>query len=299
MAIIGLFDRGETTGDNRYTFYWDTGSMAKIKPGMRHHFHVHDFTYGFNTDEQQRYDTATAAYTSGDIYREQLRGICTGYVQRMARYFGLEKPEAILNSFMDLLQTNKQANKKALLVIGGPFTEALEYVRQAPVEKVVAMGGFIDGGRNLFPNQFNFHVDMASAKAFLADVTEKGIPLKLVPTECVKGSVFELDEEELQSVFTHSPMLYELAKRYCQDSGPPGSYKLFDWVAALVVKNPDLLPVKRVKAYVESAEGTEERVERMEIIKFKPDPEGPIQMCWPVKEHMAAQRTTLLEKMTL
>ena len=106
------------------------------------------------------------------------------------------------------------------------------------------MGGPLGGGeKNIFPNQFNLHADLDSAKRFLEVIKDKRIPLKLVPTECIKGSKFELDQKELEQVLKDAPEVKSLGYRWWKGSGSkePDRYKLFDWVAALIVKNPDLL----------------------------------------------------------
>ncbi|KAJ7259532.1 hypothetical protein B0H12DRAFT_417469 [Mycena haematopus] len=286
----------------RYRIYWDKGSLidAKITVGMAHSFHVHDWSFDFNEDERQHYDQAlkTVSDANGNViipfsdgYRRQNRAVCVAYADRMAQAHGLPVAQDILGDFDDLIAENKAAGVVADLYVGGPFPDALTYVRHAPVTEVVGMGGNLKKGSTLFANQFNFHVAMKSATKFLAYVVEHGIKLTLLPTECVKGTVFSLSREELFAVFAESEAAIRLNLQYHDSANGLGqSFSLFDLIAVLATQH-DLYPRRAVR--VKSA--SEKPADSQDVIEWIEDPEGRIQMYWPDEGYMTLRKDEFLD----
>jgi inosine-uridine nucleoside N-ribohydrolase len=293
---------------SRYELFWDEdGSPSKIAVGMRHAFHVPDYTYDFNDAERSRYQEVleSAANTrieedsttvrSADL-RDTIRSICDSYIHRHAKAWSPDQasgvPTNMLRNLHELMVANVASNTTANMIIGGPFTEALVFLQHAPVRSVTAMGGFIHGGSNLFPNQFNFHVDMTSAKLFLDLIVEKSISCTLLPTEAVKGTVFALTQTELDCVVAESPAARKLIGLYHRDSHSTGRpYTLYDWIAAIAFTHSDLLPTRKVSSYLQrEPDGTE-------VIRFREDNAGRICMFWNDAEHMQNMKAELIEIM--
>jgi hypothetical protein len=293
---------------SRYGLFWDEdGSPSKIAVGMRHAFHVPDYTYDFNDAERSRYQEALESAVSARIeedsttvhsanLRDTIRSICDAYIHRHAKALSPDYvsgiPPKMLRNMHELLAANVASNTPADMVIGGPFTEALLFLQHTSVRSVTAMGGFIHGGTNLFPNQFNFHVEMTSAKLFLDLVTEKNIPCTLLPTEAVKGTVFALSQTELDHVVAESSAAHKLIGLYHRDSHSSGRpYTLYDWIAAIAFTHPDLLPTRTVSSYLQrEPDGTE-------VIRFREDSAGRIRMFWNDAEHMQNMKVELIEIM--
>ncbi|KAF8158911.1 hypothetical protein K438DRAFT_1942518 [Mycena galopus ATCC 62051] len=285
----------------RYRIYWDKGSLtdAKITVGMAHSFHVHDWSFDFNEDECRCYDQALRSISDAqgnvtvpfsDGYRQQNRAVCVAYIERMARAHGLAAAEDILCDFDRLIAANRAAGVVADLYVGGPFPDALTYVKRAPVVQVVGMGGNLKKGSTLFANQFNFHVAMESATKFLAYVVEHGIKLTLLPTECVKGSVFSLSREELFAVFEESELAIRLNLQYHDSANGPGqSFPLFDLIAVLATQH-DLYLRKAVRV----KEAHEKTPDGQGVIEWIEDLEGKIQMYWPDEEYMKSRKAEFL-----
>ncbi|KAJ6508684.1 hypothetical protein C8R45DRAFT_968259 [Mycena sanguinolenta] len=287
---------------SRYRIYWDQASLteAKITVGMAHAFHVHDWSFDFNADERQRYDAALRGISDADgnvlipfsdDFRQQNRAVCAAYVDRMAQAHGLPAAHDILCDFDDLIAANRAAGVVADLYVGGPFPDALTYVRRGPVNEVVGMGGNLKKGSTLFANQFNFHVAMESATKFLAYVVEHGIKLTLLPTECVKGTVFSLSREELFAVFEESEAAIRLNLQYHDTANGLGqSFSLFDLIAVLATQH-DLYPRRAVRV----KRANEKSADSQGVIEWVEDPQGAIQMFWPDEGYMMLRKGEFLD----
>ncbi|KAJ7366975.1 hypothetical protein DFH08DRAFT_836155 [Mycena albidolilacea] len=298
------FWKAHGIGPTRYRIYWDKASMtnAKIGVGMAHSFHVHDWSFDFNGDERQRYDQALRSISDAegnvivplsDGYRVQNRAICIDYVARMAQASGWTA-ENILGDFDHFIVENKTAGVVADLYVGGPFPDALAYVQRAPVTEVVGMGGNLKSGSTLFANQFNFHVALESATEFLTYVVDHKIKLTLLPTECVKGSVFALSREELFTVFEASEAAVRVCLQYYDSANGHGqSFPLFDLIAVLTVQHRDLYPRKAVR--VRRVDEKTPDANRQDVIEWVEDPKGHIQMYWPDQDHMKLKKAELLD----
>jgi len=292
---------------DRYTFYRD-GDLenSKIQLGLRHAAHVHDFTYGFNEAEMDEYNKIWTSNEgkSSDSYRTQLRKLCRSYISRMSA--GAVTGRIKSRPFRELIKADSDNKIKRHLLVGGPFTEVLKYMKKVKVKGILAMAGFITGGTsetrnkdqiNLFANQFNFHVDLTSAQNVLDIVVEKGIPIKLLPTECVKESSFELEPNELATIFPGSaavpvPLIRRVADRYIKDSGASKSY-MFDWIAAILFTSPKLLPsTRRMRHEIRLDKETQ-----LPVLWLEEDGHGPIEVFFNDKEIMKKNRPSLLKKM--
>ncbi|KAH8655706.1 hypothetical protein BX600DRAFT_526089 [Xylariales sp. PMI_506] len=285
------------TPRKRYTFFLDERSIDenKIKPGVRHAIHVPDFAFDFDNNEKNKFVHANVK--TGDVRRDSMLEVCQDYIKRLLKQFNLENSDSILHSYDDLLRANIKDNISPILLIGGPLTEAFRWICEHSALEIFAMGGYIHGNVNLFANQFNFHIDMDSAWKFLQLVLEKGISLWLLPTECAKGKPemgiicpWELDEEELTDVFESAPVLFEQVRRFSKDTKTLSNINLFDWIAALMVKNRTLLPAKPVAPYLIYEGGKE-------ILRFEQSSESCIRMFWNDFERMKTTKPDLIGAM--
>lgn len=274
----------------RYVFYFDESSVDqdKVKPGMRHAIHVPDYSYDFDPAELLKFKTARDAAT-GEVRRAQLLAVCHDYIERQAQRFGYSDPKGILHNFDDLIERKKSEFSSSLL-IGGPFTEALRYVEELPVSDICAMAFYIHGESNLFKNQYNALVDMPSAKQFLRCVEEMAIPFSIVPTECIKGSPYQLDAKELAEVFQPAPLIYAMIERFTAETNTLKSVVLYDWVAALYQTNRWLLPSRRVEWFTTHVDG-------IEVIKFRESSKGSMRMCWNDHGYMQEKKSDLMRLM--
>ena len=67
--------------------------------------------------------------------------------------------------------------------------------------------------------------------------------------------------------------LYEEVRNFSSDTKTLCRIDLFDWIAALMMKNPIFLPTKAVMPYLTCRDG-------VQVIRFAERPEGCIKMCW-------------------
>ncbi|KAF2122020.1 hypothetical protein BDV96DRAFT_593960 [Lophiotrema nucula] len=227
-------------------------------------------------------------------FRQICHDECGKYIVAVANEFNLETESAphrlkdrssVLRNLGDLVAEHKAAERNIHLIIGGPFIEALKYVREtrAP-KKVLALCGNWGSNINVFPNQFNIHADVESAQKFLEYVEQNKISCKLVPTECAKGSKvddgmsncpFELTiknkdsnkKDDWATVLKKLPLLYKSIVRYDKDKEEEGAYEPFDWVTALTIKHPDLFKWNKVKVG-EAMKGDDK------LITFTSDPKA-------------------------
>lgn len=247
LSVLRITECLQARGINpqKYTIFWDEQSLQKMKrPDMRHAFHVHDFKYNFNQAEMKEYNRITATYRSrGWDLRKRLRRVCTRYINRISAELALDKGEEILNNMEALLVANKRA-KNAALLVGGPFTELLTYLKWAPQPAIItAMAGSFKSDRNIFNGvQFNLWKDMESAKAVFEHVVEKKIRLDIIPTECAKGKgegrscPYVLDMSEYKDILGADSLEFRTIEQYVEDKGGV-SYEAFDWVTAVAVTN--------------------------------------------------------------
>ena len=230
-----------------YEIFWDPKSMKNIKkPDMRHALHVADYAFNFNSKERERYERILKEHTeSGPELRNALRGICKSYITRIARKTNSDPDPT---DFQCLLKANNTV-EGAKLVIGGPLTEALLYVRQTEGKpsSVAAMLGTLTKDRNAAGVQFNIGKDPESADGFLTKVKEKWISMIIVPTECCKGkdekdpSQYALSYKQSQQLLkTNSALSYKMVQRYMKETGHVTHYSPFDWITAIADRKRDL-----------------------------------------------------------
>lgn len=225
---------------DRYSIFWDEQSLkTPMRPDMRHAFHVHDFTYNFNKKEMDMYKrNIENVYTRSHDLRKKLRRVIHIYMDRQRAIHVMEEVGVRLCSFEHLLKANEQLND-AFLIVGGPFTEALAYLKRTRNPKrIVAMGASLTNDRNIFGAQFNIWKDPKAAKEFFELVSDRQIQLYMVPTECVKGAPgkpcpFELGLEEYKQILKEDSLLYRAIKQYTEDTGRDKLYPAFDWVTAI------------------------------------------------------------------
>ncbi|KAH8650018.1 hypothetical protein BX600DRAFT_105157 [Xylariales sp. PMI_506] len=281
------------TPRDRYTFYWDPKAMDRVVGAVRHAAHIPDYSYGFNDQEQERFEVANAMPT-GTKRREVLLSILNDYVSKRVKYFELSSVDEMLHNFDELLDTNHdRKGPGATLVVGGAFTDVLRYIDSGlPLGDVYAMGGFLSGQQNLFKNQFNFNVDMQSAEEFLRwsegrMAEEHRRRLTLIPTECCKGDrcPFQLAADEVDDIFRDAPTVHRLMLRYKADT-KAANILLFDWIAALVIRNGDLLPTRPYNWYLDD-----------DVIRFREQADGPVNMCINDEEYMKRTKPDLIRQM--
>ncbi|KAH5617509.1 hypothetical protein HBI23_255320 [Parastagonospora nodorum] len=239
------------------------------RPAVHHPFHVDDFKYGFNPAELDKYNEVIRNCRHPRPGRRiGLQSVCHKYIERQVKELGLKNSRDLLHSFEDLIKENGSTRCRSL-VVGGPFTEALMYLKSAPKPKeIIAMAGSMKQDRNIFKNtQFNFWADFDSAKAFLELVTKKRIRLKLVPTECGKGTKTEpcplvMHLDVYKGFLGERSLAFQMIQRYVQDKGDV-SYGAFDWIAAVAATHPRCFVWIRVKYTV-----TGEREDHGRNIRF-------------------------------
>lgn len=285
----------------RYDIFWDSSLLETLKrPDMRHAFHVHDFKYNFNEREMEMYKRAIKSSPEGGVeHRMDLRHVIDLYIKRIEAGLGRTESE-ILKNFEDLIKAN--LTTKATLIIGGPFTEALRYLRQTskPPKEVIGMGGSMTGDRNLFNDiQFNFWKDLSSARGFLRHVKEHRISLYMVPTECVKGipkgpqCPFEFKWDDYAAILKHKPVLYGIIKEYMQDTGRTDLYPAFDWITAIAATRKDIFEWEKVRFVLKNMkEGG-----KIHFRHASEDSSSTIRMAMGNYEEMEHHRQTVLDQM--
>ena len=292
---------GHEIQSGEYQLYWDEASMQKLRPGMRHAYHVPDFAWGFGFGTCWKYQKAidnNIINETGNVKEAQseelgfsIRLLCNSYIEEertQRRQDGKILPELLLGSVDDLIQDLLYQNDALRFFVGGPFTEVLKVVKSLPTNaSVLGMGGFIHGRSNVFANQFNFLVDMESANEFL-DMADAGqIDLTLLPTECVKASPYALPGEELKDVLKKSPESLLLYKQYescdTDDDMMKRTYNPFDWVLALLADRPELLMERTVKKIAGP------------VIRFEENRDGNIKMLWNDKDYQMRHKASYLQ----
>ena len=297
LRLVGFLD-AHGVDRNRYNIYWDKNSLRKITVGLRHAFHLPDFTFDFNGLQLCRYenvitsnidDDGNVKHVLSDNLRKGITEICEDYIREKTESLSLDE-NTLLRKLEDLIATNIDAGIVPEIYVGGPFTETLAYLNNAPVKRIVGMGGFIHGSSNLFPNQFNFLVDMESAKTLLKLADSGKVELILLPTECVKDSVYTLNHQELEECMSESPESLKLYSNWSRIKDPTkATYTPFDLVAAMTVNAPDLYTSKKVKLDVKT------HLDGSEVIMFRPCKDGEITMYWNDNEYMKHKRSQYLD----
>jgi hypothetical protein len=241
--------------DKEYTIFWDPHSLSEIKqPDMRHALHVHDFRFNFNKKETKQYKEVTKAHRrGGPALRTELRKICHRYIGRQREKMGLRSIDVTPIDIRDLFKANQKV-EDARIVIGGPLTEALQYLKWTPDPgQITAMLGTRTRDRNTFRNvQFNLWKDLKSARDFLEIVAAKSLPMQIVPTECCKSKddtdpcPYVLELSTYKELLSDS-LVYRMIRRWGEDASQTQCYGAFDWVTAISAKEPQIfrwVPVK-------------------------------------------------------
>lgn len=276
---------------DRFTFYMAEDSKDRVVPGIRHAAHVPDYSYDFNKAEKEDYNRALEE-PMGDQRREKVLAVCRAYINRQTKRFGLTQSSDILGDFSKLMESSKRANLgPTSIMIGGPFTEAVKWIEyKLPVKSITAMAFYINGRSNIFKNQYNVLLDIDSAVKFLDAVQNASIATLLVPTECIKNSPWQLDREDLEEVFKDAPELYEMVKTFTKDTNTLSDVILFDWVAGIIQRYPDLLPTRPVEWYEKNIDG--ERV-----IEIRDSQRSCISMCKADHKIMHEKKGVLINAM--
>jgi hypothetical protein len=289
--------------DKEYTIFWDPDSLLKIEqPDMRHALHVHDFRFNFNKEETKQYKEVTEEHRSGgpDL-RAGLRKICDQYIARQREKMGLSLLQVTPIDIRDLFKTNENV-KKARLVIGGPLTEALQYLKWTPdPEQITAMLGTRTGDRNTFRDvQFNLWKDLESARDFLEIVAAKNLSMQITPTECCKGKdatdlcPYVLKLSTYQELMGRTSLVYRMIRRWGEDASQTKHYGAFDWVTAISAKEPEIFLWVSVKHEV-CMEGGE--ISNIKFVDVQNEDPTRIRMAIPDYKHMAGKKIILTDQM--
>ncbi|KAL5370788.1 hypothetical protein DPSP01_014666 [Paraphaeosphaeria sporulosa] len=281
----------------RYTIFWDERSLDTVtRPDMRHAFHVHDFSYNFNKMEMERYESVISEYRTRDTHlRVELRHIIEAYIKRLRRRPLIGNEKSRIHPFEELIQANQQLND-ALLIIGGPFTDPLAYLKRTRrPKKIVAMGASIKNDRNVFKAQFNFWKDMNAGNEFLKLIQAHRIKLYMVPTECVKGTTenpcpFEFDLKVYGDILKSDSLLYRTIEQYTKDTGKGQHYSAFDWVTAIAAHDRTIFTWKKVNVQVELDLETI-------TVTIVNDNESSIRMAWDDYDYMTKRKGYLIRQM--
>ncbi|KAJ1323079.1 nucleoside hydrolase [Microdochium nivale] len=252
------FFRDRGVHHSRYRLFWDEESMRKIAPGMRHASHVPDYTYDFDKDLYSDHVSALQIQDAQER-RGKLRTLCGKYIaaeKRKWAKFGIQK--SIVGAFDDLIAEQSKVLKKNAdvpLMVGGPFTEPLKWLKAPGLPKpprVTAMACYIEGRGNILANQFNVHIDMSSAWEFLALVQKEKIPTLLVPTEVVKDADWRITKTDLDRAFQGHDSVRTAVEMFTNQSKALTEVVLYDWVAAIIARMPDVLTTRKVVPYMAS-----------------------------------------------
>ncbi|EMD86737.1 hypothetical protein COCC4DRAFT_42188 [Bipolaris maydis ATCC 48331] len=241
-----------------YEIFWDPGSLSKIKkPDMRHAIHTADYAFNFNENEQQEYQNIANLHKASDR-RNRLRDLCQQYIFRQTKGIHLNSSKIGPTDMKDLFEANLEV-EDAILLIGGPLTEALQYIHRtnSQPKTVYAMLGTLTNDRNILGRpQFNIGKDAKSANAFLNEILKKKIEMLIVPTECCKGKdeqnpcPYVLQHNEYQDLLKRSPLLSKMVASWVKETGQETGYHAFDWIAAAVMGRRKIfqwVPVKHKK----------------------------------------------------
>ena len=240
-----------------YEIFWDPNSLSKIKePDMRHALHAADYAFNFDDNERKVYEGIISNHTqSGLKQRKALRAIIKQYIARKTEEMGLNSSKPKPTDINDLFKANDKI-KNARLIIGGPLTEALQYIENTKGRPkiVYAMLGTLTNDRNIMGRpQFNVGKDAESANAFLKKIVDERIRMLVVPTECCKGKDEEdpcpyvLERCQYKELLEKSPLMFRMVPWWGEETGQETHYHAFDWITATVVTRQDIfkwVPVK-------------------------------------------------------
>lgn len=237
-----------------YRINWDQASTNSFSPGIRHAKHGADWSWDLNDDQADRLKKAVAtakSTTTGEKRSSALRdtslALAEAYITAELARTGIPRPSLLTN--LDATIQSLQSTKiKVHAFVGGPFTETLKLHKAGVVKDAQAMAGYIKGEVNLFANQFNFLVDIASAHATLDAAQSGALDLTLMPTETIKNDIYKVPGSALKELT--SPAGYKLITQYQPAMITQGTakYPPFDWVMAPLKTQPHLFPLKTVKA---------------------------------------------------
>lgn len=282
---------------DQYQLYHNEKAKDSIVIGVRHASHKPDWSWGFSDSlksefadalKNARESTQQPFQPLSNDLRAHLRKLLHSYIRTTSAKL-LLKPAHLFQDFQELMDFNHAQNTRPDIYVGGPFTEAAAYSEHESVNHIVGMGGFINGEGNIFPNQFNFLVDMKAAQEVLQRGEHGSFDLTLVPTECIKGSPYDFcDERDAdgkvvrtgadvlnEKIGQASPATVDLYEQWT------GNCSLFDLIAAMYVSVPELYNTRNVTSFLENG-----------IIRFKEDSNGKIKMCWNDNEHMESNKAT-------
>ncbi len=197
------------------------------------------------------------------------------------------------DSLEQLVDKYKSNFPKPLIYVGGPFTEALSIVEnlgEDNVGPIIAMAGASHGNNNIFSNQFNILIDDEAANEILRMAQDKKIDVTLLPTECVKGSAYELTWDQ----FTDSvaPLCEHIRDLYNQWAANR-PVNLFDLLAAMVVSTDLYEDMLQSVEFKVNADG------KFKFSKAGDAPDGPgLKMFWnePSGDGKLDRNPAMLEK---
>ncbi|KAL6161914.1 hypothetical protein ACJQWK_11930 [Exserohilum turcicum] len=256
LSALRLMESLQNRGVKRTDFkiFWHEESFLKMpSPDMRHAFHVHDFKFNFNSEEMAKYRATQDNPERGNKLRTSLRETCGQYIRRQEAELALDENDDILTDLSALITANCQT-EGAVLIIGGPLTEAWIYIKKTPEPSLVTMmNGTLKKTGNLFNDPFNTHKDKRAAKEFLECVVRESIPTQLVPTECIRSMdsqstcPFTLRLSECETILGSNTLEYSMVEQWVEDTGKQRSYAPFDWITAVAASDPSIyswIPVK-------------------------------------------------------
>ena len=263
-------------GLDRFRIYSDEETRSihsSLTVGIHHPAEVLDFTWDFNAKEHDDYnnavDEAWREHMDNDktIHSHWLRhkvgSICKAYIKRRTEELEIPHPRIIINKLDELIKLNLHANISPRMLIGGPFTEPLKYLKatDGKVELIFAMSFYTVGAVNLFENQFNLFVDLKSAEELVEFVERKRIPMSklaaslstlrllmtliaVLPTECVKKppppsevKSFAFDHKNCEEFKAVSPQAEDIIYRYYERQFhlKGFTFPIFDLVSVVVM----------------------------------------------------------------
>ncbi|KAG1884938.1 hypothetical protein F4604DRAFT_1676372 [Suillus subluteus] len=277
--------------------YRDGINLDTAQATFRHAFRVPNYTYGFNTAEQQEYDKA-AAHPFGEERRSAIHAVCKEYVRRTVGELGIEDASAVFTPFSSLIQANLMAPNTSELIVCGPLTEANQFVRLVGAREIFVQGGSLNPKGTLLGHTSNFQADPAAASALTIYAAVRRIALSFVGTGVIKNSVWEIRDAEMRQVFQWSEILQTFYRRYQQDLRVKGDYHLFGLATLAVSTNPQLqqaLLMSTVRtSFTQDEDGTP-------ILGFEVQQEPTVVGLYNcgTADKMMATRSTLLEMMRI
>ncbi|KAG1884969.1 hypothetical protein F4604DRAFT_1918647 [Suillus subluteus] len=284
----------------RCKLYWDPDSLNRTDLVLRHAFRAPDFTYYFSKDDHALYSQIIVSDLSADERRTEIRKLCSRYVERMLDYLQITEIGQVLHSLGDLVCDHNKCKIESNLIARSQMTELLVYTKRVcGIARVFVQGGYIGTkSASLWPNSYNFQRDMVSTKEFFKYTKSNGIPVTILPTECVKNSPLELTGRELASLLQNSPMLLRMMRLWQQDTGEVPNWRIYEWLMAMMAVNylaglSHDMAIRRVKLSIgQVASG-------VEVLEFQEGGDGGYEMFWSDQAALRMIKKQFVKQMVL